>query len=92
MSLAESWQGWPHEDAWKTDFFTILASCGCVFLTACTLAIGCDYDTKITNVGRVGAMRASKVVMVVQGEIIFADLSVAVPFLADELKLLSPSK
>jgi len=91
-SLAENWQGWPNEDAWKTDFLTILASCGCGFLTAYTLAAGCDYNTKITNVGPAGAMRACKAVMVVQGESVFADLNVAVPFLADELKLLSPSK
>lgn len=58
--VATNWVSWPDEAVWKTPFLTMLAQCGLGFLTAYSLSVGCDYDTKVSNVGPGRALTVCK--------------------------------
>ena len=80
---------WPNEDLWKTPFLLMLAECGLGFLTAYSLAAGCDYGTKVDGIGPGKALTACRRLKNEQGAACFNALEDNLSFLAAQLKALA---
>jgi len=86
--VAEKWEEWPDEEAWKTDFLSQVVQCGSVLITAYILAVGCDHNTKVEGVGPRRALAACKNLKHSRGIEAFKDVAEAIPFLAQHLYVL----
>ena len=89
-STAENCSVWPNEDAYKTPFLTMLAQCGLGFLTAYSLAVGCDYGTKVAGVGPGKAITACKRLKDSKGEFVYRNLDENVGFWGQQLQSFAP--
>ena len=84
MEQVLSPESWPDLPAYNTDFMILLAAHGVNFLLAYALCAGCDYDSKVKNIGPGRAVDAIKLV---HGEnaLVLQDLEVAMPLLAQKM-------
>ena len=90
--VAINWQSWPDQKTWKTQFLTAVAQCGLGFVTAYTLAVGCDYDTKVPGVGPKKALTSCLRVTETHGPEVFKDVQGSLSFLAEQLKMYHEGK